>query len=98
LYCASKGALDSFMRALAVELAPDIRVNSILPGGVRSRMTESMFADPEMAARLTKDYPLGAGEIEDIVNAAEFIISEKARWITGQQLIIDGGRTINISA
>jgi len=61
-------------------------------------MTESMFADPEMGARLIKDYPLGVGEIEDIVNGVEFIISQKARWITGQQLIIDGGRTINISA
>ena len=98
LYCASKGALDSLMRALAVELAPEIRVNSVLPGGVKTHMTESMFDDPELASRLDADYPLGLGEPSDIVAAVEFLLSDKARWITGQQLVVDGGRTVNITA
>lgn len=98
LYCASKGALDSLMRALAVELAPGIRVNSVLPGGVRTAMTESMFNDPQLAARLSADYPLGLGQPSDIAAAVEFLISEKARWITGHQLVVDGGRTANITA
>ncbi len=97
-YCASKGALDSLMRALAVELAPKIRVNSVLPGGVKTPMTESMFDDPELASRLEADYPLGLGELSDIAAAVEFLLSDEAGWITGEQLVIDGGRTVNISA
>jgi NAD(P)-dependent dehydrogenase (short-subunit alcohol dehydrogenase family) len=98
LYCASKGALDSLMRALAVELAPEIRVNSVLPGGVRTGMTESIFNDPQLADRLDAGYPLGRGEPSDIAAAVEFLVSDNSRWITGQQLIVDGGRTVNISA
>ena len=98
LYCASKGALDSLMRALAVELAPEVRANSVLPGAVRTGMTESMFSDPETAARLGADYPLGIGNPADIAAAVEFLLSDNARWITGQQLVVDGGRTVNISA
>ena len=97
-YCASKGALDALMRALAVELAPEIRVNSVLPGGVRTAMTESMHNDPRLAGRLDADYPLGLGNPSDIAAAVEFLLSENARWITGQQLIVDGGRTVNITA
>jgi NAD(P)-dependent dehydrogenase (short-subunit alcohol dehydrogenase family) len=97
LYCASKGALDSLMRALAVELAPDIRVNSVLPGAVKTAMAEQGFSDPVIAENFKHDYPLGPGEAHDIADAVEFLASEKARWITGQQFIVDGGRTINMS-
>lgn len=98
LYCASKGALDSMMRALAVELAPEIRVNSVLPGGVRTEMTQAMFDDPHLMNRLGANYPLGLGQPSDIAAAVEFLLSERSRWVTGQQLIVDGGRTVNISA
>jgi NAD(P)-dependent dehydrogenase (short-subunit alcohol dehydrogenase family) len=98
IYSASKGALDSMMRSLAVELAPDVRVNSILPGGMKTRMTEQMYADPEIAGRIEKEYPLGLGMPEDIADLVSFLISDRARWITGQQFIIDGGRTVNITA
>lgn len=97
-YCASKGGLDALMKALAVELAPRVRVNSVLPGGVRSEMTTQIFGDPVVAERLAKDYPLGTGEPEDVLHAVEFLLSDNARWITGQQLVVDGGRTANISA
>ena len=97
MYSASKGALDGLMRALAVELAPAIRVNSILPGGIRTPMSDGLLAEPEVLAKLVRDYPLGIGEIDDIVNIAEFLVSERARWITGQQIVVDGGRTANIS-
>jgi NAD(P)-dependent dehydrogenase (short-subunit alcohol dehydrogenase family) len=98
MYCASKGALDALMRALAVELAPAVRVNSVLPGGVRTEMTASMFEDPEIKERIQRDYPLGIGEPEDIASAVEFLLSDRSRWITGQQLVVDGGRTVNITA
>ena len=97
-YCASKAALDGLMKALAVELAPDVRVNSVLPGGVRTPMTEAMYADPAMVERLTRDYPLGVGLSGDISNAVAFLLSDRARWITGHQLVVDGGRSANITA
>lgn len=97
-YCASKAALDGLMRALAVELGPDVRVNSVLPGGVRTPMTEAMYADPATAERLTRDYPLGVGLPSDISDAVQFLLSKQSRWITGHQLVVDGGRSANISA
>lgn len=97
MYCASKGALDGLMRALAIELAPAVRVNSILPGGIRTPMTDGLMADPEKAAQIARDYPLGLGETSDIAHAAEFLISDRARWITGQQIVVDGGQTVDIS-
>jgi NAD(P)-dependent dehydrogenase (short-subunit alcohol dehydrogenase family) len=61
-------------------------------------MTEAIYEDAEMVAKLERDYPLGIGEATDIVNVVEFLISEKSRWITGQQIVVDGGRTVNITA
>lgn len=98
LYCASKGALDAFMRGLAVELAPGTRVNSVLPGAVRTAMTETMLDDQPLRERIESSYPLGAGVPSDIASVIEFLLSDAARWITGQQLVVDGGRTINITA
>jgi NAD(P)-dependent dehydrogenase (short-subunit alcohol dehydrogenase family) len=96
-YCASKAALDGLMRALAVDLAPAIRVNSILPGAIQTSMSSQAFADPAVLEKLNRDYPLGAGKPGDIVDAIEFVLSPKARWLTGQQIVIDGGRTVNMS-
>jgi NAD(P)-dependent dehydrogenase (short-subunit alcohol dehydrogenase family) len=98
VYCASKGALDSFMRAMAVELAPDVRVNSVLPGTVTTRMTEEMLSDPQVSGRMAAEYPLGLGQAEDVACAVEYLLSDRARWITGQQLVVDGGRSVNITA
>jgi NAD(P)-dependent dehydrogenase (short-subunit alcohol dehydrogenase family) len=61
-------------------------------------MTAGMFDDPDTAARLLRDYPLGVGEPRDVIDAVEFLLSDQSRWITGQQLVVDGGRTANISA
>ncbi len=98
IYSGSKGAVDSLMRSLAVELAPKVRLNSILPGGIKTKMTESMFDDRELMERMEKDYPLGLGQAEDIFEMVDFLLSEKSKWITGQQFVVDGGQTINISA
>ena len=95
-YCASKGALDAMMKALSVELAPEIRVNSILPGAIQTSMAEG-FNDPQICSNLERDYPLGVGSADDIAHMVEFLVSDKAKWITGQQIIIDGGRTANMS-
>jgi NAD(P)-dependent dehydrogenase (short-subunit alcohol dehydrogenase family) len=97
MYSASKGALDSLMRNLAVELAPSIRVNSVLPGGIHTDMTTELLAAPGVAEKLQRDYPLGLGNICDVAAAVEFLLSDESRWVTGQQLVVDGGRTVNIS-
>jgi NAD(P)-dependent dehydrogenase (short-subunit alcohol dehydrogenase family) len=96
-YAASKGALDSLMRCLAVELAPRVRVNSVLPGAIQTPMTETVFQNKEASERMILTYPLGLGKPEDIFEMVNFLISDKSGWITGQQFTVDGGRTINIS-
>lgn len=96
-YGASKGALDTLMRCLAVELAPKIRVNSVLPGAVLTEMTQQIFENEEVKARMEATYPLGIGEPNDIFYMVDFLLSDKAKWITGQQFTVDGGRSINIS-
>lgn len=97
VYGASKGAVDALMRSLAVELAPRVRVNSVLPGGVRTAMTEHMYQNQELIDRMATTYPLGLGEVGDIYEAVNFLLSDKAKWVTGQQFTVDGGRTINIT-
>jgi NAD(P)-dependent dehydrogenase (short-subunit alcohol dehydrogenase family) len=98
VYCASKGALDALMRAAAVELAPQVRVNSVLPGATRSAMTASMLGDTELKERMESHYPLGIGDPDDIAFAVEYLLSDKARWVTGHEFVVDGGRTANITA
>lgn len=93
VYASSKSALDSFVRSSAMELAPAIRVNSVLPGLVRTPMTESLFADEAFLNKLQQAYPLGLPTMGDIVDAISFLLSDKAKMITGQQLVVDGGRT-----
>lgn len=97
VYGSAKAGLDGLMRSLAMELAPDVRINSVLPGGVRTRMTEHIYKDEELAKRMDTTYPLGRGNVTDIYQAVRFLLSEEARWITGQQLTVDGGRTVNIT-
>jgi NAD(P)-dependent dehydrogenase (short-subunit alcohol dehydrogenase family) len=61
-------------------------------------MTEVMYADPALAERLTQDYPLGVGVPSDVTKAVAFLLSDEARWITGLEMVVDGGRSVNISA
>lgn len=97
VYGASKGAVDALMKSLAMELAPAIRVNSVLPGAVRTALTAHIFEDEELIKRMEETYPLGLGTTSDIYEAVRFLLSDASRWITGQQLYVDGGRTVNIT-
>ncbi len=97
VYGASKGAVDAMMKSLAMELAPNIRVNSVLPGAVKTMLTEHIFEDENLINRMKETYPLGLGTTSDIYEAVRFLLSEEARWITGQQITVDGGRTVNIT-
>jgi NAD(P)-dependent dehydrogenase (short-subunit alcohol dehydrogenase family) len=94
LYGASKAALHGLARSLAVELAPNTRVNVVLAGGVKTPMSQRVFDDPAlMSTELTK-YPLGLGEPESIADMAAFLLSRQAAWVTGQVLTVDGGRSL----
>lgn len=97
LYSASKSGLDGFMRSAAVELAPKVRVNSVLPGALETRMTADIYQNKELVEEMEKAFPLGKGETLDIANAVKFLLGPESKWITGQQLTVDGGRTINLS-
>jgi NAD(P)-dependent dehydrogenase (short-subunit alcohol dehydrogenase family) len=94
LYSGSKGAMDSSVRALAIELAPKkIRVNSVVPANIKTPMLDEMIsAGGEDAVRqILSKQPLGLGEPEDVANAVTFLLSDAARFITGTQLVVDGG-------
>jgi NAD(P)-dependent dehydrogenase (short-subunit alcohol dehydrogenase family) len=93
IYAASKGAINSLVISLARELAPRVRVNSVVPGAILTPMTEKKFEDASFRKMIEQDYPLGLGKIDDVVNFIEFLLGEKASWITGQNLVIDGGRS-----
>lgn len=95
-YAASKGALLSLTRALAVEFAPErINVNTVLPGLVRTEMMAAMEKDltAEQMQAIEAKYPLGIGEPLDVAQAIAFLVSEASRWITGTVLTVDGGYT-----
>lgn len=93
-YCSSKGALISGSKAIALELAKkNIRVNCVLPGVVETEMSNKMLKNlPEESKKSILDmHPLGLGKPEDIASACAFLLSDAARWITGTNLIVDGG-------
>lgn len=96
-YGASKGGLDTLMKCLAIELAPNVRVNSVLPGAIHTPMTESIFNNKSVIERMESQYPLGFASTMDIYQAVNFLLSEKASRITGHQLVVDGGRAVNIA-
>jgi NAD(P)-dependent dehydrogenase (short-subunit alcohol dehydrogenase family) len=96
-YSASKTAIDGMTRAMAVELSPKgIRVNAIAPGFIYSAMTEkALNSDPERKAKVFGRTPMGhMGQPEDIGNAALYLASDAAKYVTGVVLPVDGGNSI----
>lgn len=96
-YSAAKGGLLALTRSLAVEYAPAIRVNAVIPGQIESVRTEPFFEsfrDPaEAQRRVLSTFPMGRlGKPEDVAGAILFLASSDAAWITGSFLTVDGGR------
>jgi NAD(P)-dependent dehydrogenase (short-subunit alcohol dehydrogenase family) len=98
-YCASKGGVHALTRAMAVDLGKDgIRVNAIAPGWIRSALSDAYIdaqQDPQQArAGLLKLHPAGrVGEPADVGGLAVYLASDAAAFITGQVIVLDGGRT-----
>lgn len=95
MYGASKGALQVFVKNVALELAPKIRCNSVNPGMVNTGLVKSGTYSDEDKARDMETYPMKRyGEPRDIALAIAFLLSDASSWITGHSLIIDGGKTL----
>ena len=95
VYTASKGAILSFTRSAALELAPyQIKVNCVLPGTTVTDMSRDVLADPVMKRALIDPVPLGRlGAPEDLVGIVLYLSSDESNWTTGQVFIVDGGHT-----
>jgi len=91
-YAAAKGALQVMTRTLARELAPEVRVNAIMPGVIETRHHE-VFSKPERMAEYRNETPLGRnGTAEEVAQAVLFLASDAASFVTGAILDINGGR------
>lgn len=89
-YNAAKAALIHLTRQLALELAPDVRVNAIAPAVVKTRFARALYEGRE--AEVAAQYPLGRlGAPQDAATLAAFLLSDEASWITGEVVVLDGG-------
>ncbi len=96
-YHASKGAVRIFSKAAAIQYAPDkIRVNSVHPGFVDTPMTKPGHSNPDVVKTRLQATPLGRfGTPHDIAMGCLYLASDEAAWVTGSELVIDGGMTAN---
>ncbi|WP_309644071.1 SDR family NAD(P)-dependent oxidoreductase [Phenylobacterium sp.] len=96
-YAASKAGLAMLARTMASELGVHrIRVNLILPGVIETSMTQSLLDDPATRADVLSETPVGRlGQPEDIARLVAFLCSEEAGFITGAEILVDGGQTIH---
>lgn len=94
-YCASKGALDSAIKSMALDLAPkSIRINSIAPSMIKTQIYDGLkeiVNNKDFEDDLKKRQILGIGEPTDVAHAAAFLLSDASKFITGTSMIVDGG-------
>jgi NAD(P)-dependent dehydrogenase (short-subunit alcohol dehydrogenase family) len=92
-YNASKGAVRIMTKSAAVQFGRDkIRVNSVHPGLMPPMRTSGATADPALRAEMTRRIALGrSGEVDEVANAVLFLASDEASYITGTELVVDGG-------
>ena len=94
-YGAAKAGMNNMSQTLALELAPDIRVNTVAPGPVVTEaFRETLTDDDAKLAQITASVPLGrTGTPDDIAGAVVYLASDAASWVTGQLILVAGGRT-----
>lgn len=94
-YCASKGAIESAIRAIALELAPkNIRINAIAPSMITTQIYDGLkeiVNHKYFEADLIKRQFMGLGNPEDVAYATAFLLSDASKFITGTSLVVDGG-------
>lgn len=94
-YCASKGALESAIRAMALDLAAkNIRINSVAPGMIATQIYDGLkeiVNNRDFESDLKKRQILGVGTPEDVAHATAYLLSDASRFITGTSLVVDGG-------
>ncbi|MEH3099850.1 SDR family oxidoreductase [Sphingomonas adhaesiva] len=95
-YCAAKGGLSNLVETLAIEEAPrGIRVNAIEPGMILTPMNARAQSDAAYRASLERNIPMGrAGDPAEVADLAVFLASDRARYITGARIVIDGGLSL----
>ncbi|RIK33263.1 MAG: hypothetical protein DCC57_25205, partial [Chloroflexi bacterium] len=93
-YNASKFGVVGLTMTMAIELGPhNIRVNSVCPGLIKTPLTQRSYTDPVWAAEYAKKIPMNRfGEPEEVAAAVAYLASEDSGFITGAQLVIDGGQ------
>jgi len=88
----SKGAIEGLTKSLAAEFAPKVRVNAIAPSLTNTPLANKLLSSEEKISANAERHPLKTiGQPEDIAEMASFLLSEKAKWITGQIMHVDGG-------
>ncbi|UQA91288.1 SDR family oxidoreductase [Streptomyces halobius] len=95
-YCASKGGQRMFAQSIARELAPHgIRVLSVAPGAIETPINKDVLADPQRRKTVEDEIPLGRwGKVSDVAGVVAFLASERADYIVGSTVFVDGGMTL----
>lgn len=94
-YSAAKAGVVALTQGAAQEYGPKIRVNAVSPGIVRTPMTELLYANPDILAPVERATPMKrTGDVEEIADVVHFLCSDASRFVTGQNLTIDGGMSL----